>query len=149
MTPSGNVAPGWATSPASHTSGSAVCLVTAPSYPVAAFPKGSPYSTGEKDVSGVCPPLYEHVALCSGSTSPWCFRESGVGWSTSLVKGLPTRLLVGVVTAGQALWPSRGAVWLALRLLCARPRACPCRWKSSGTLMEPHLDHPRSRRGPA
>lgn len=79
VTPSGNVAPGWATSPASHTLGSAVCLVTAPSYPLAALPKGSPYSTGGKGVSGACPPLYEHVALCPGSTSPWCFRELGVG----------------------------------------------------------------------
>ena len=78
MTPSRNMAPRWATSPASHTSGSAACLVTFPSYPVAALPKGSPYSSGEKDISGMRPPLYEHVALCSGSTSPWCFRESGL-----------------------------------------------------------------------
>ena len=60
------------------------------------------------------------------------FQRIGGGIKHKSGERAPTRLPVGVVTAAQALWPPRGAVWLALRLLCAQPRACPCRWKSSG-----------------
>lgn len=43
----------------------------------------------------------------------------------------PHQAAGGVVTA-QALWPPRGAVWLALRSAVRSAPACPCRWKSSG-----------------
>lgn len=110
---SGNVAPGWAMSAASHASGSAARLVTALYTPWLPFQRAPPAPVGEGR-------LYD-VPLCSGSSSPGCFRESR-GWDAAQVWWW------GWSPPDQPRGRREG--------LCGWPQACPCTQKSSRVLME-------------
>ena len=68
----------------------------------------------------MCPPLYEHMALCSGSTSPWCFRQLGVKHKSG--EGAPHQAAGG----GGHRWTSpvavkRGCVAGPVPAMCSAP----------------------------